>query len=492
MKSLFLSDVKPGSRAKGLFAVAEARQAESRNGPYWSLVLQDATGRMNAKVWSPLARAIQQPPPGLVALVEAKVESYREQTQMVVERFDPVCVIDEAGGCAPVGAVSPEVASLVARIDPADFVASSSRPPAETLAELRALLETRLAYGPWRRFALGALDDPEISARLLAAPAAKSVHHAHAGGLLEHTLSICSLCLEFARRYPQLDAQTLLVAAAFHDFGKAWELSSGLSRDYTDAGMLLGHIHMGLALLIPRLQAAGVPEELSNHFQHIVLSHHGQYEYGSPKLPMTAEAFALHFADNLDAKMHTVAGLLPEDAPEGKWTERVPSLERRIYKPFRTPPGRDPDPVPDVAAPAIGAAPTPETPLATEPEPEPAFEFEPAPVEAAGEPPAPSDDLTPVWDYEAFDDPAAYPDASPEAAPDVQPERTAPESPASSIFRISLDPSEGREDAEPSEPDPEPVAVAEGASALDKRRGAAATEADKKSIFEQCSLFSKE
>ena len=217
-------------------------------------------------------------------------------------------------------------------------MASSSRPPQEMLDELEALCRKEFTYKPWRKFILSVLEDEAIRVPLLNAPAAKSVHHAWVGGLLEHTLSVATLCLRFCDHYPDLDRQTLLAGAICHDLGKIWEFSGGLANDYTDAGRLVGHINLCLGKLDRHLAKSGLDEELILQFQHLILSHHGLYEYGSPRLPQTAEAFALHYADNIDAKITQSRSLFGElEDGESGWSPYQKSLERQLFQAPKTP-----------------------------------------------------------------------------------------------------------------------------------------------------------
>lgn len=149
---------------------------------------------------------------------------------------------------------------------------------------------------------------------------------------------MATLCLRFCDHYPDLDRQTLLAGAICHDLGKIWEFSGGLANDYTDAGRLVGHINLCLGKLDRHLAKSGLDEELILHFQHLILSHHGLYEYGSPRLPQTAEAFALHYADNIDAKItqsRSLFGAL-EDGGSG-WSPYQKSLDRQLFLAPKTP-----------------------------------------------------------------------------------------------------------------------------------------------------------
>ena len=254
--------------------------------------------------------------------LEGPVQTFREQIQVIVERLELVDLEQEG-------------------LDLSLFLPASGERPRDMLAGLMDLCREHLAYPPWRALVFEVLEDPEVQARLLAAPGAKSVHHAYGGGLLEHTLSVARLCMGLCGHYPQLDREILLVAAVFHDLGKGWELSGGLANDYTDEGRLLGHIFIGLGVLEPFLARSGAPEALQLHLKHIILSHHGQYEYGSPRRPKTAEALALHYADNLDAKLNQVASVF-EGVEEGEraasglrtsapWSVFSIGLRRRLW-----------------------------------------------------------------------------------------------------------------------------------------------------------------
>jgi 3'-5' exoribonuclease len=182
------------------------------------------------------------------------------------------------------------------------------------------------------------LQNRELRAAFRIWPAAKSIHHAYAGGLLEHTLGVFGLCRRIADHYPELDRQTLLAGAIFHDIGKIREYSGGIANDYTTEGRLLGHLELGLELLAPYLADSGLEEHLQRHLKHLVLSHHGEPEFGTARLPQTPEALALHHADNLDAKMAQCRGLFARLADGGQeWTPWQQTLGRQMHRPGRTP-----------------------------------------------------------------------------------------------------------------------------------------------------------
>ena len=316
----WVKDTASGDDIRALYLIGSASQLQAKNGPFWRLELKDASGSLEARIWSPLSQQYADIPAGSIAEVEGRAESFRDKLQVNVNALR---------------LLSPEEA---ASVDTSAFMASSRRPPLEMLEELEELCRKEFTYKPWRKFITSVLEDEAVRGPLLTAPAAKSVHHAWVGGLLEHTLSVSTLCLRFCDHFPELDRQTLFAGAICHDLGKIWEFSGGLANDYTDAGRLVGHINLCLEKLDRHLAKSGLSEELILHFRHLVLSHHGQYEYGSPRLPQTAEAFALHYADNLDAKI-TQSRSLFDDMDEGEsgWSPYQKTLDRQLFQAPRTP-----------------------------------------------------------------------------------------------------------------------------------------------------------
>ena len=219
-----------------------------------------------------------------------------------------------------------------------DYLLSSPRPAKDMLEEIESLCEAELTHKPWKKFMRSVLSDRNIRARLLTAPAAKSVHHAYAGGLLEHMLSVAQLCMLMAGHYPDLDRQTLLAAALLHDIGKLEEMGGLLVTEYTDEGKLLGHIVQGIIMLEPFLKKSGLAPELVMHFKHLIASHHGEIQFGAVREPCTPEAFVLHCADNVDAKIAQCRSLLPQDGEEGMaWSAYQSLLGRSLCRPVRTP-----------------------------------------------------------------------------------------------------------------------------------------------------------
>ena len=319
-KSQMVSDLTLTSEVGDIFLIAAAQQGQARNGPYWRVDFRDATGTIGGKIWSPQSQAYPDLAPGMLAWVKARVTSYRDKLELAI---DSLRVLDEAESAC---------------LDLSLFMPASPHNPDTMMAELLELARKVLVHKPWRKLITGLLADDEVGPALRLAPAAKAMHHAYAGGLIEHTLSVARLCMRIADHYPHLDRQALFAGAVCHDLGKLWELTPGLAIDYTQAGRLLGHIPMVLERIAPHIKKSGLEPDLVEHLQHLILSHHGTLEFGSPKLPATAEAVVLHYADNIDAKMQQVDAALSNVAPgETGWSAYNSSLERFLFRAARTP-----------------------------------------------------------------------------------------------------------------------------------------------------------
>jgi 3'-5' exoribonuclease len=319
-KTQFIKDIGSNDEVDSLFLLAAASLHQARNGPFWRLELKDASGTLEAKIWHPQSLEYTGLAPGQLVEAQGRSSMFRDQTQVAIDRLRPL---------------SPEE---TAACDLALFLPASTRPAQEMLEELEALCRRELTHAAWEKLVLSVLRHADIRPRLLTAPAAKNIHHAYVGGLLEHTLSVAGLALRIADHYPELDRQVLLAAAICHDLGKIWELSGGLANDYSDAGRLLGHTLLGLERLEPLVQKSGLEPELARHFKHLILSHHGEHQYGASQLPQTAEAFALHHADNIDAKLaqcrQLFCGFTEDDSG---WSPYQATLGRFMHQPARTP-----------------------------------------------------------------------------------------------------------------------------------------------------------
>lgn len=223
-------------------------------------------------------------------------------------------------------------------VDPADFDRFDANAADECLQTLRDLIDG-MENTDLRGLGQTFLDDQDFVSRLRVATAAISNHHAYPGGLLQHTVDLMQLCTYIGPRYPQLDTELLMFGAFLHDLGKIEEIGSHSELSYTDRGQLVGHIVIGVQMLnqvISRYEQSGdttFPDELRLHLEHMIVSHHGQLEFGSPRLPATLEAIALHHIDNLDAKITSFISIIESDLTNSEnWTNYVPSLGRKLWK----------------------------------------------------------------------------------------------------------------------------------------------------------------
>jgi 3'-5' exoribonuclease len=313
MKSHYVSDLQDGQAVTSLFLVGvkEIRTSQ-RSGKSWlELALRDRTGSIPAKMWDNFEALAKTFETDDVVQIRGRVKLYNGQKEMTLEQIVPAAVRD---------------------YDLSDFLAHTKHDVEKLYAELGAAVAT--VKNPWiKRLLESVVNDPAIVPKLKRAPAAMSMHHAFVGGLLEHTVSLVGLGRAVAERYPELDADVLLAGIVLHDIGKIDELSYERATSYTTAGRLLGHITIGTLLVREKIRAIpGFPEPLAILIEHLILSHHGTYEFGSPSLPQTREAIALHFLDDMDSKMAAMRTTLEGASGSEEWTERNPALHRALLR----------------------------------------------------------------------------------------------------------------------------------------------------------------
>lgn len=283
-----------------------------RNGrAYLALVLADRTGEVDARVWDNVEELNQQFHAGEPVRVRGNVQLFQGRRQLVVHRLErPADAEIRHEDLQPVSLL--DQSKLEAELR--GFVASVMD------SHIRSLLERALAReAVWRKF--------------VSMPAAKSIHHAYKAGLLEHVVSICGLMDSIARHYRFLNRDLLIFGAIFHDLGKIWELDTDGSTSYTDEGRLLGHLVMATEFIDELAREdAEFPGELKMVLKHIVLSHHGRLEYGSPKLPQFLEAYIVAAVDDLDSKINTIHRFMENERQNGLgWTRLNPLFERYFY-----------------------------------------------------------------------------------------------------------------------------------------------------------------
>ena len=283
MKSPYIADLQPGQAQTAVFLVHAKDVRQKKTGePYLSLTLADRTGEIDAKMWDNVAEVMDTFDRDDFVRVKGIVQIFQNRPQFTVHKL---LRLDDR------------------EVDFKDFFPASERDPDEMFAEVRGVISS--IANPHLRGLLDALfDDPDIAARYRVAPAAKLVHHAYLGGLIEHVLSMCRLARLTAAHYRDIDLDLLLAGVLVHDIGKIHELAYERSFTYSDDGQLLGHMVIALRMLGEKLRAfPEFPPKLRVLLEHMIISHHGELEFGSPKLPAFPEALLLHHLDNLDSKM---------------------------------------------------------------------------------------------------------------------------------------------------------------------------------------------
>jgi len=301
-----------------VFLVADKQLRANRNGNlYLQLRLTDKSGSLTGMLWNATDGVFNSVATGNYLRVAGTTQIYNGQLQMIVTRIEPT---------------DPR------QVEESDFVTVSTEEIDRLARRLTDLLRS-VQDIHLRNLAECFLADEAFMAKLTTAPAGIKNHHAYRGGLLAHIVSLMEVCRVVAPLYPDLDADLLLVGAFLHDAGKIDELVYEREFGYSDEGQLIGHVVMVISLLedkvaeSERLSGEKFPRELLLQLKHLIVSHHGEYEFGSPKLPMTLEAIALHLLDNLDAKLYSVAQIMKEDAGgESNWTSYNQALGRKFFK----------------------------------------------------------------------------------------------------------------------------------------------------------------
>ncbi|MFQ5743051.1 MAG: 3'-5' exoribonuclease YhaM family protein [Acidobacteriota bacterium] len=308
----YVAELAVGEQVRSIFLLNRCDVRTTQRGvPYLALELSDKSGHIPGRLWNGAERAAKQVRAGQYVLVDGVVDTWQSSAQLKVERLEPV----ETSG-----------------IDPSDFLPAAA---GEADAMYRELLELVATVRNEHLSSLlqAVFGDPEISARFRRAPGGVKLHHAYLGGLLEHTLSVVKLACKVAEHYTTLDRDLLVAGACLHDLGKIWELSYERAFDYTEEGRLVGHLLLEtdrVSNLIDRLDE--FPASLKSHLLHLLASHHGIQEHGAPVLPVTPEALALHYLDDLDSKMAAMESAISSARATGASSAYSPSLGRRILR----------------------------------------------------------------------------------------------------------------------------------------------------------------
>jgi 3'-5' exoribonuclease len=339
MKSPFVNEVEPNRVITTSFLVHSKEIRQKKSGElYLSLLLGDRTGELDAKMWDNVSEVIDGFDRDDFVKVKGVIQVFHNRPQLTIHKLRRMDTSEIAFG---------------------DYFPCSRRDSGEMWTELRAIAGG-MANPHLKGLVEALLDDEEIAERYRRAPAAKHIHHAYLGGLLEHVLSLCALARMTAQHYPNIDYDLLLAGVVLHDIGKIYELNYERGFSYSNEGQLLGHMAIALRMMSDKLRGLpDFPPLLRSLVEHMILSHHGQLEFGSPKLPQFPEALLLHYIDDMDSKMECMRALIENDRQlEGCFTTYNAALARPALKKDRylngtaEAPGTRPTPPPEQAAPA--------------------------------------------------------------------------------------------------------------------------------------------
>lgn len=311
MKNRFANELKAGDTVDDIFVLAEKVRSVKRDGePYLTLTFSDKTGRIRGVVWDNADKWSGMCAPGDFVRIQGSVSEYKGNAQVVVKRIEKA----DAG------------------FEPSDFLPASARDASQMLQRLQAITKT-IRTDPLRLLIERFWDDEAFVSAFKTAPAAKIMHHAFIGGLLEHTLSMALLADRVADHYEGIDRDLLLAGCILHDIGKTREFIYDTRIDYTDEGRLVNHIVMGVGMIEEKM--AGIkdfPPKTALMLKHLVVSHHGSRAFGAPEPPKTLEAVLLNYLDEIDAKINGIRDFMRSQDPDADWTGFYAPLERFFYK----------------------------------------------------------------------------------------------------------------------------------------------------------------
>ncbi|MBN2643984.1 MAG: HD domain-containing protein [Desulfuromonadaceae bacterium] len=312
MKSVFVEQINERDQVDSLFLVRDKILAMAKNGkPYMTLKLMDRSGEVEGRIWDQVEQLDGLFKKNDFVRIRAKASVYLGKMQLIISSLQPIAESE---------------------VELGDFLPVSACSVSEMLGEVHRLID-EMHDADYQRLLRAFFEDSAFVERYAKAPAAKSMHHVYLGGLLEHSLSVARLAVDVSRRYPRLDPDLLVTGALLHDIGKVTELDYARSFDYSDEGKLIGHIVIGVEMVADILRPwSDFPPQKAMLIKHLLLSHHGQYDYGSPKRPKTLEAVVLNFIDDLDSKINGVqAHLDHERQAEGNWTSYHRLYDRYFF-----------------------------------------------------------------------------------------------------------------------------------------------------------------
>ena len=309
---IYIENFQEGQHIIGHYLCKDKQAMKTRAGKtYYNVLLMDKTGTAMGKIWD-LTPQIGDFNRQDFIKIDANVTVFQGDIQLNISRVRR----SEEG-----------------EYDPADYMQVTKKDPQEMFLQILTRIDE--VQNPYLKRLLESyfVEDEAFVNKFMVHPAAKNVHHNFVGGLLEHVSTVMEICCYFGTLYSGVNRDLLIAGALFHDIGKMEELEPMPHNEYSDAGQLLGHIAIGYGMVRDRIRTIeGFPPELEQLLEHMILSHHGELEFGSPKVPSSMEAMILHLADNADAKMKMVEEFVGQDKSEGRWTAYNRLLARNFYK----------------------------------------------------------------------------------------------------------------------------------------------------------------
>jgi 3'-5' exoribonuclease len=316
MAHKFISEIVPGETIDDIYMVREPiLRSTTRGDLYIAMFLSDRTGQLNGRLWQATEAVYKSlPKPGFVH-IQGRSELYQNNLQIVVNN---VGIIDASKVCLE------------------DFLARTDKDTEQLFKELKSIV-ARIKNSQLKALVGEFLADAELMDKFCNAPGGTTLHHNYLGGLLEHTHNMLRVALAILPLYPKVQADLVLAGIFLHDIGKTEELSYDMAFSYTDSGQLMGHIVQTMLMVNQKadtLAAKGtqIDKTILDALGHIILSHHGQYDFGSPKLPATPEAFMVYYIDDLDAKVNQVTTAIENEPGDSNWTAWKNALQTRLYR----------------------------------------------------------------------------------------------------------------------------------------------------------------
>jgi len=316
MSHKFVNEIEPGETVSDVYVVSQPiLRSTTRGDLYIAMYLSDRTGQVNGRMWQATETIYKAlPKPGFIH-IDGRSELYQNNLQVIINN---ISIVDAS------------------QVSLEDFLARTDKDTGAMFAEVKSIIDG-IEHPQLKALVGEFLADSELMDRLCNGPGGVSLHHNYLGGLLEHTWNMLKVAVAILPLYPEVQRDLVLAGIFLHDIGKTKELTYDMAFSYTDSGQLMGHISLGLVMLNEKARALAakgnaLDKVIMDSMGHIMLSHHGAYEFGSPKLPATPEAFMVYYIDDLDAKINMVTKTIEEDLSGSDWTAWHKALETRLYR----------------------------------------------------------------------------------------------------------------------------------------------------------------